>query len=53
LGPETLIYVQTDAGEIIAKADGRSPPAVGDTVVLSAQLDNLHVFDAKTGMVLV
>jgi multiple sugar transport system ATP-binding protein len=53
LGPETLIYVQTDAGEIIAKADGRSPPAVGDTVVLSAQLDNIHVFDAKTGMVLV
>ncbi|MEM8539575.1 MAG: sn-glycerol-3-phosphate ABC transporter ATP-binding protein UgpC [Pseudomonadota bacterium] len=50
LGPETLIYVETSSGEIIAKASGRTPPKVGEEVQLSADLANLHVFDAKTGM---
>ena len=49
LGPETLIYVDTPAGEVIAKADGRTPPAVGDVVELSAPEDVLHVFDKATG----
>jgi multiple sugar transport system ATP-binding protein len=49
LGPETLIYVDTPSGEIVAKASGRTPPEVGETVTLSAALENLHVFDAKTG----
>lgn len=52
LGPETLIYVETVSGEIIAKADGRSPPQVGDTVSLGAGAEHLHVFDAETGMAL-
>ena len=52
LGPETLIYVETPAGEVIAKADGRTPPAVGATVALGARVENLHVFDAATGMAL-
>jgi multiple sugar transport system ATP-binding protein len=50
LGPETLIYVETPGGEVIAKADGRTPPEVGETVRLSANPENLHVFDAKTGL---
>jgi len=52
LGPETLIYVDTPAGEIIAKASGRTPPAVGSTVTLSADVANLHVFDAASGVAL-
>lgn len=49
LGHETLIYVGTPAGEIIAKADGRTPPEVGETVHLGALAENMHVFDAETG----
>ena len=52
LGHETLIYVDTGAGEVIAKADGRRPPQVGDTVRLSALPENVHVFDAATGTAL-
>lgn len=50
LGPETLIYVETSEGEVIAKADGRTPPEVGETVHLSAGFENLHLFDAATGL---
>ncbi|MGB3407252.1 MAG: sn-glycerol-3-phosphate ABC transporter ATP-binding protein UgpC [Jannaschia sp.] len=49
LGSETLIYVETARGEITAKADGRTPPKVGETVVLGAAPETLHVFDAATG----
>ena len=49
LGHETLIYVATPAGEIIAKADGRRPPEVGETVRLGVSPENLHLFDAETG----
>ncbi len=49
LGHETLIYVSTKAGEIIAKADGRTPPGVGAKVSLTSAPENLHVFDATTG----
>ncbi|SFQ19913.1 ABC transporter ATP-binding protein [Tranquillimonas alkanivorans] len=51
LGAETLIYVDTPGGEIVAKADGRNPPSVGEQVRLGADPDNLHVFDRETGMV--
>jgi len=34
---------------VIAKADGRTPPKVGETVYLSANPENVHVFDAQTG----
>ncbi|MGJ8609993.1 MAG: ABC transporter ATP-binding protein [Octadecabacter sp.] len=52
LGSETLIYVETASGEIIAKADGRTPPEVGEIVELGAAPENLHVFDAETGVAL-
>ena len=41
--------VVTNSEEIIAKADGRTPPAVGANVRLGAQAENMHVFDAGTG----
>jgi multiple sugar transport system ATP-binding protein len=50
LGHETLIYVGLQDGqEIIAKADGRTPPEVGADVSLTAAFENLHLFDAATG----
>ena len=49
LGPETLIYVDTPSGEVIAKADGRNPPAVGQMVHLGAGVEHLHLFDAGSG----
>ena len=49
LGHETLIYVDTPHGDVIAKADGRVPPEIGDVVRLGALAENMHVFDAKTG----
>ncbi len=49
LGPDTLIYVDTAAGEIVAKADARTPPAVGSTVRLGAAAEDLHVFDRTSG----
>lgn len=52
LGPETLIYVETQNGEIIAKADGRTPPAIGEEVSLGVDAENMHLFDAKTGVAL-
>jgi multiple sugar transport system ATP-binding protein len=52
LGPETLIYVDTPCGEVIAKADGRTPPRVGETVSLGAGVEHLHLFDAETGVAL-
>lgn len=49
LGHETLIYVTTPTGEVIAKADGRTPPEVGASIRLGASPENIHVFDAATG----
>ncbi len=49
LGHETLIYVETPSGDVIAKADGRTPPEVGETVRLSARPETVHLFDAETG----
>ena len=49
LGHETLIHVGTAFGDLIAKADGRTPPPVGATVNLSTAPENIHVFDAASG----
>ena len=50
LGPETLIYVDTPAGEMIAKASGRNPPLVGQQVQLGADLADLHLFNRSSGL---
>jgi len=49
LGAETLIYVDVGGAEVIAKASGRKPPAVGATVQLGASVDTMHLFDTETG----
>jgi multiple sugar transport system ATP-binding protein len=53
LGPETLIYVETKTGEVIAKADGKMPPAIGEEVSLGVEPENMHLFDAKPGAAIV
>ena len=50
LGSETLVYVSVDQHELIAKASGRTPPAVGDKVTLSASHKNMHLFDGANGV---
>ena len=50
LGPDTLIYLETPAGEVIARASGRHPPQLGDVVSLGADEDCLHLFDATSGV---
>ena len=50
LGAETLVYIDNDGQEIIAKADGRTPPELGAHVTFSAAADDLHVFEADTGL---
>jgi len=52
LGHETLIYVETPHGEVIAKADGRTPPDVGALVHLQAAPETIHVFDPQSGAAL-
>jgi len=52
LGAETLIYVSTEQGELIARADGRHPPAVGDSIQLGANPVDLYLFDAADGKAL-
>jgi multiple sugar transport system ATP-binding protein len=50
LGSETLVYVTVNGHEVIAKASGRTPPAIGEKVVLGAPRENMHLFDASTGL---
>lgn len=52
LGHETLIHVGTAHGDIIAKADGRRPPDIGNTVNLGAEEQNIHIFDPESGAAL-
>lgn len=52
LGHETLIHVATPLGEVIARADGRSPPDLGMSVNLSARAENIHLFDPENGAAL-
>ena len=50
LGSETLVYVTVNGNELIAKASGRTPPGIGDTVMLGAPRENMHLFEAATGL---
>ncbi len=49
LGSETLVHVELNNAEVIAKASGRTPPEAGSEVTLSAAIENMHVFDANSG----
>jgi multiple sugar transport system ATP-binding protein len=47
-GAETLVHLLVGETEVLATAEGRSPPAVGATVTASAPADALYLFDAAT-----
>lgn len=49
LGADTLVYVGVEGKEVIAKASGRTPPELGATVNLSADPENIYLFDAGSG----
>jgi multiple sugar transport system ATP-binding protein len=46
LGAETLAYVDIGGAEVVARADGRAPPALGAVVQLAVDPANLHLFGA-------
>ena len=50
LGSETLVYVSVNEHEVIATASGRTPPAIGESVMLGAPRENMHLFDASSGL---
>lgn len=52
LGASTLIHVATEAGDVVAMADGRNPPGVGSRIALGAAPDALHLFDETSGAAL-
>lgn len=46
LGSETLAYVDIGGREVVAQADGRTPPALGTKVQLTVDPANMHIFGA-------
>ena len=54
LGADGYLYghstVEGKRTDIVARVDGRSHPAAGDTVYLTPTAHHLHVFDAETGL---
>lgn len=53
LGPEALVYASIGDHDVIAKAPGKTPPQVGETVSLRLRTEDIHVFDAATEETLV
>ena len=53
LGADAYIYGRTSENgkehEVIARVDGRRPPAKGETVHLTAKQGHTHLFDVKDG----
>ncbi len=54
LGADAYIYGEVEGSRsdkpIIARVDGRRPPAKGDTVFFSPNADHVHLFDVETGI---
>jgi multiple sugar transport system ATP-binding protein len=53
LGADAYVFcrAQLPSGEarLVARADGRHPPATGERVVLRPRCDEAHLFDARSG----
>ena len=50
LGPQTYVFVETADGRVCVLQDRDSRPHAGDAVRLSMRPENVHLFDAGTGM---
>ncbi|HWG63078.1 MAG TPA: sn-glycerol-3-phosphate ABC transporter ATP-binding protein UgpC [Streptosporangiaceae bacterium] len=51
LGADALLHVRLAAGgePVVARAEGRKPPAQGEQVTFHVQADDIFAFDPKTG----
>jgi multiple sugar transport system ATP-binding protein len=53
LGADAYVYGVAELGgqehHVIARVDGRRPPAKGDTVEFAPKPDHVHVFSTATG----
>jgi multiple sugar transport system ATP-binding protein len=51
LGADALLHVRLPEGgdQLVARAEGRKPPAPGQTVTLRVQLDDVFAFHPQTG----
>jgi multiple sugar transport system ATP-binding protein len=52
LGPETLVYVDLYDCEVLATVPGRAVPKIGDKIRLKAPEEEIHFFNADTGVVI-
>jgi multiple sugar transport system ATP-binding protein len=50
LGNGTSIHARAGEQDLIATIDASEPPAVGDTVLLSAPPRHIHLFDPQSGL---
>lgn len=50
LGPETLVYIELGKYEILATVPGRTPPKIGVRIRLKVPKEEIHYFDADTGV---
>lgn len=48
MGSEKYLYLVIDGSDFIARVDPRSDPSVGDEVAIVLNMDNMHLFDART-----
>jgi multiple sugar transport system ATP-binding protein len=49
LGPDTLVYLDVAGRQVIAKADARRLVRVGEPVTVTADPQDVHVFDEESG----
>jgi multiple sugar transport system ATP-binding protein len=53
LGNEALATFQVGEVDVTAMLSGRDPPSVGDLIEVAIHRDDVHVFDATTGLSLI
>jgi multiple sugar transport system ATP-binding protein len=48
MGAERYLYLVVDGKDFVARVDPRSPAAVGQDLEIALNMDNMHLFDAKS-----
>jgi multiple sugar transport system ATP-binding protein len=48
MGSERYLFLVADSQEFVARVDPRSGAAVGENIEIAFNMDNMHIFDAKT-----
>jgi multiple sugar transport system ATP-binding protein len=48
MGSERYLFLVVDSQEFVARVDPRSGAAVGEDLEIALNMDNMHLFDAKT-----